>query len=42
MSHIHFVASKTYKNRVIQLGEHPNNVYNVGGLGIDNLIKLNL
>ena len=42
MSHIHFVASKTYKNRVVQLGEHPNNVYNVGGLGIDNLIKLNL
>ena len=42
MSHIHFVASRTYKNRVIQLGEHPNTVYNVGGLGIDNLIKLNL
>ena len=42
MSHIHFVASRTYKNRVIQLGEHPNNVYNVGGLGIDNLIKLDL
>ena len=42
MSHIHFVASKTYKNRVIQLGENPNTVYNVGGLGIDNFIKLNL
>ncbi len=42
MSHIHFVASRTYKNRVIQLGEHPNTVFNVGGLGIDNFIKLNL
>ncbi len=42
MSHIHFVASSTYKNRVIQLGEYPNTVYNVGGLGIDNFIKLNL
>ena len=42
MSHIHFVASRTYKNRVIQLGENPNTVYNVGGLGIDNFIKLNL
>ena len=42
MSHIHFVASRTYKNRVIQLGENPNSVYNVGGLGIDNFIKLNL
>ena len=42
MSHIHFVASRTYKNRVIQLGEHPNTVYNIGGLGIDNFTKLNL
>ncbi len=42
MSHIHFVASRTYKNRVIQLGENPKSVYNVGGLGIDNFIKLNL
>ena len=42
MSHIHFVASRTYKNRVIQLGEHPDSVYTVGGLGIDNFIKLNL
>ena len=42
MSHIHFVAASTYKDRVTQLGEHPKNVYNVGGLGIDNLRKLNL
>tara|TARA_B100000212_G_scaffold247070_1_gene188747 strand:- start:381 stop:1538 length:1158 start_codon:yes stop_codon:yes gene_type:complete len=42
MSHIHFVASRIYRNRVIQLGEHPNTVYNIGGLGIDNFIKLNL
>lgn len=42
MSHIHFVASRTYKNRVIQLGENPKSVYNVGGLGIDNFIKLKL
>ena len=42
MSHIHFVASRIYRNRVIQLGEHPNTVYNIGGLGIDNFTKLNL
>jgi len=42
MSHLHFVAAKEYKNRVIQLGEQPNRVFNVGGLGIDNINKLKL
>ncbi len=35
MSSLHFVANKTYRKRVIQLGENPKNVFNVGGLGID-------
>ena len=34
-SHLHFVAAEEYKKRVIQLGENPKNVFNVGGLGID-------
>ena len=38
----HFVASEEYKNRVIQLGESPSRVYNVGGLGVDSIQKLNL
>lgn len=42
MSHLHCVASDVYKKRVIQLGEHPNTVFNVGGLGIDNLLRLDL
>ncbi len=42
MSHLHFTAAKEYKNRVIQLGEQPNRVFNVGGLGIDNINKLKL
>jgi GDP/UDP-N,N'-diacetylbacillosamine 2-epimerase (hydrolysing) len=42
MSHLHFVAAKEYRNRVIQLGEDPKNVFLVGGLGIDNIKKLNL
>jgi len=42
MSHLHFVASKEYKNRVIQLGEQPSRVFNVGGLGVDNINKLKL
>lgn len=42
MSHLHFVAADEYRKRVIQLGEHPNRVFLVGGLGIDNIKKLDL
>ena len=42
MSHLHFVAAEEYRNRVIQLGEHPSTVFNVGGLGVDNILKLDL
>ncbi len=35
MSHLHFVAAEHYRQRVIQLGEHPERVFLVGGLGID-------
>ena len=42
MSHFHFVAAEEYQKRVIQLGEHPDRVFNVGGLGIDSILKLNL
>ena len=42
MSHIHFTATEEYKNRVIQLGEHPRRVFNFGGMGIENIKKLNL
>ena len=37
MSHIHFVAANEYKRKVIQLGESPKRVFNVGGLGVDNI-----
>ncbi len=37
MSHLHFVATKNYRQRVIQLGERPDNVYNVGAIGLDYL-----
>jgi len=42
MSHLHFTATDDYKNRVIQLGEHPSRVFNVGALGIENIKKLQL
>ena len=42
MSHLHFVAAEEYRRRVIQLGEQPEYVFNVGGLGIDNILRLKL
>ena len=42
MSHLHFTATEEYKNRVIQLGEHPNRVFIVGGMGIENINRLEL
>lgn len=42
MSHLHFAATNEYKNRVIQLGEHPSRVFNVGGMGIENIKRLKL
>ena len=42
MSHLHFVAAEEYRRRVIQLGEQPDRVFKVGGLGIDNILRLNL
>ena len=42
MAHLHFVAADEYKQRVIQLGEQPEYVFLVGGLGIDNIKRLKL
>jgi UDP-hydrolysing UDP-N-acetyl-D-glucosamine 2-epimerase len=42
MSNFHFVTHEIYKKRVIQLGENPHFVYNVGSLGTENIYKTNL
>ena len=42
MSHLHFVAADEYLSRVIQLGEDPSRVFNVGGLGVDAIARLRL
>lgn len=42
MSYWHFTAAEAYRQRVIQLGESPDRVFNVGGLGIENIKRLNL
>ena len=39
MSSLHFVSCEAYRKRVIQLGEQPDSVFNVGGLGVENIIS---
>lgn len=37
MSHLHFTSCEEYRKRVIQLGENPERVFNVGSLGVENI-----
>lgn len=37
MSYLHFTSTEEYRRRVIQLGEHPNRVFYVGAIGVENL-----
>lgn len=39
---LHFTSTEFYRKRVIQLGENPNNVHNVGSLGVENIKNLKL
>lgn len=42
MSYLHFTSTEAYRKRVIQLGESPDRVYAVGGIGIENALKTEL
>jgi UDP-N-acetylglucosamine 2-epimerase (non-hydrolysing) len=42
MSKWHFVSTESHRNRVSQMGENPDLVWNVGALGIENIMKLTL
>ncbi|WCG37230.1 UDP-N-acetylglucosamine 2-epimerase [Aerococcus urinaeequi] len=42
MSTLHFTSTEEYRKRVIQLGESPERVYNVGALGIENIRNMEL
>jgi GDP/UDP-N,N'-diacetylbacillosamine 2-epimerase (hydrolysing) len=42
MANVHCVATDEYRRRVVQLGEHCNSVFCVGGLGVDAIKKTNL
>ena len=39
MSSLHFVAAQEYARRVVQLGEQPSSVFNVGSLGVEIALK---
>lgn len=41
MSYLHLTSTEEYRNRVIQLGENPNRVFNVGAIGVENIKNLN-
>ncbi|MFZ9273471.1 MAG: UDP-N-acetylglucosamine 2-epimerase, partial [Ilumatobacteraceae bacterium] len=42
MSSLHFVAAQEYARRVVQLGEQPGSVFNVGSLGVENALASEL
>jgi GDP/UDP-N,N'-diacetylbacillosamine 2-epimerase (hydrolysing) len=42
MSYWHFASAKAYRNRIVQLGEAPERVHCVGGLGVDVIAQTNL
>lgn len=42
MSNLHFASTEEYKNRIVQLGENPEFVHNVGAIGLDSVKNLPL
>jgi len=42
MSHLHFASCEVYRQRIIQLGEAPDRVFNVGALGVENIRRMAL
>ncbi len=40
MSRIHFTACEEYRNRVIQMGESPETVFDVGAMGVENALAM--
>lgn len=42
LSYLHFASTEEYRRRIIQLGEEPERVFNVGALGVENALCLQL
>lgn len=41
-SYLHFASTDIYAKRIIQLGEHPERVFSVGALGVENIKNVQL
>lgn len=41
LSHIHFAARYEHVQRIKQLGENPEHIYEIGALGLDNIVRMN-
>lgn len=42
MSRLHLASTDEYRNRIIQMGEHPDSVFNIGALGAENALLMEL
>ncbi|WP_340642252.1 UDP-N-acetylglucosamine 2-epimerase [Photobacterium damselae] len=42
MSKLHLASTEEYRQRIIQMGEHPDTVFNVGALGAENSLLMKL
>ncbi|MFT7860920.1 MAG: UDP-N-acetylglucosamine 2-epimerase [Sulfurimonas sp.] len=42
LSHLHFTSTEAYAKRVIQLGENPSRIFDVGSLGVENIKHISL
>ena len=42
MSHLHFCSTESYRQRVIQMGEHPERTFHSGAPGVENALSMPL
>lgn len=42
MSYLHFTSTEQYRQRVINMGEAPSRVFNVGATGVENILSMSL
>ncbi|WP_368293719.1 UDP-N-acetylglucosamine 2-epimerase [Dehalobacter sp. TBBPA1] len=42
MSYLHFTSAEQYRQRVINMGETPDRVFNVGSTGVENILRMPL
>lgn len=42
LSYLHFPSTEIYRRRIIQMGEDPKRVFNVGALGVENILNVPL